>query len=298
MASLHKTIADIEAFKDAGLVGYVQTSNATPFINNVEAVTVPGTSVDVGIIVADTPGEFRAPYVGKAVNSSVVRTETVQLKYNDFSWILDEQLAIGNVSGGVDGACARESESAVKGGLLTMENAAFHGVKNGETTIYKGLADWVDAAHTLDAQGTGDKLTTVWVINWSAVKLYVGQNGRVETGDITRQLVTDGDGKPYFAYAQPISMYSGVSACDLNGIVKIANIAPGMLDDDMIFDAMSLLGAGKTPDALFLSRSSARDLRISRTSYNPAGKPVESVKDVDGVPVYITSALPDIPRTA
>ena len=286
------TLATLNNLKDSSIAGIVLESvAATPFIQHCPAIDVPGTSVDVPVVTEDPPAEFRAENQGKADAIASLTTKTVQLSYADASWRMDDLTASGNFAGGVEGATAFAASSAMRGCMASLERNCF----SGTTGKFLGLDDWCGTTNTINAGGTGTT-STIYLVNWSACRLFVGNGGTFEVGDIERGETTDADNKPYWVWRQLVRFRCGLAAVNSKGIARISNIGTTKetrASDEWVFQALAKFGAATPCDAIFMSRTSARDLRITRYGYSLVGTPPPPVVDVNGIPVYVSECIPD-----
>ena len=65
------------------------------------------------------------------------------------------------------------------------------------------------------------------------------------------------------------------------------------LNDDLLYELIERFPVGMKPDGLFMSRRSFSQLRQSRTAYNAIGAPAPYVQEFEGIPIYVTDAIPD-----
>jgi hypothetical protein len=246
--------------------------------------------INVPVITKDvSPTYNRKPYEGRSSRYES-KTETVSLMYTDCSINLDEQVAMGDPQG-VDASCARAAESAWRGALLSLEKAAFNGVMDGTDCIFKGFNQSIPDSNTVDAGGTGET-TDAYIVNDSAVSLFVAGGDKFSVGDIVKSQVSDENGKIYWAWGQNLSWYAGLCAVNTFGIARVKNISKDRkLTDDLIFEAMSKLDASYPPTAIYLSTTGVRHLQISRSQTSITGAAAPIPQEVSGCPVFVSSAI-------
>jgi len=166
---------------------------------------------------------------------------------------------------------------------------------SGTTDKFLGLDQWCTSANTIDAGGEG-QTSSIYLLNWSSVKLYVGDGGVFETSEIERGETVDKHGKAYWVWRQFCRFRCGLAAVNIKGFAKIANVGATKetrASDEWIFKALAKFGVATPCDAIFISRTSARDLRIGRTGYSITGAPSAPVVDVNGIPIFISEVIPD-----
>lgn len=289
------TIAQLNALKDSAVGGIVLESlKATPFVQQCPVVEVPGSSVDVPVVTADPAPEFRNENQGKADATAALITRPVQLSYADASWRMDDQTASGNYAGGVAGATAFAASAAMRGCMVGLERNCFSGTPG----KFLGLDDWLSGFgpdNTIDAGGTGTT-STIYLVNWSSCRLFIGDGGTIETGDIERGETTDATGKPYWVWRQLVRFRCGLAAVNSKGLVRIVNVGTTKetrASDELVFRGLAKLSAAYPCDAIFLSRTSARDLRLTRYGYSLTGAPPPPVVEANGIPVFVSECIPD-----
>jgi hypothetical protein len=286
------TLATLESLRDSAISGIVLESvAATPFVKHCPAPPVPGSIVNVPVVTEDPAPEFRNENQGKADALPNLITKPVELSYADASWRMDDMTATGNFAGGVSGATAFAASAAMRGCMANLEKNCFSGTDG----KFLGLDQWCNAANTIDAGGSGNT-STIYLVNWNSVKLYVGNDGVFEVGDIERGETTDQYGKAYWVWRQLCRFRCGLAAVNSKGFARIVNVGTTKdtrASDEWIFRALAKFGVATPCEAIFMSRTSARDLRIGRTGYSLTGAPSAPIVDVNGIPVHVSEVIPD-----
>ena len=280
------TIAQMQHFKDAGISGIIEeVGKAFPLVTRTNTVEVKGNIINIPVIVNDIPGEFRDPYAGKSNSGYTSETRPVSLSFCDCSWHVDE-MVVKSDPVGIDGCTSRAASSAIRGAMKALENAAFHGASG-----FAGLDQSISSDNVIDAGGSGNT-TDAYIVNDSAVSLFVAGGSLFEAGEIQKLPTSDKYGKIYWSYQQNLSWYAALCAVAKTGIAKVENISTdNKLNDDLIFEAMSRLDPSYPPTAIYMSTTGVRHLQITRTGTSLTGAPAPIPVDVSGVPVYVSSAI-------
>jgi len=281
------TIAQMQHFKDAGVSGIVElVSKSFPLTTRTRVVETRGNLINVPVITEDISGSWRPENVGKPNSGYKSITVPVKMAFLDCSYFLDEQVAKSHPIS-IDAACATAAESAMRGAMKSLEEAAFHGAGT-DGDIFKGLDQSV--TNVVDAGGTGD-VTDAYIINDAAVSLFVAGGNLFEAGEIQKTQVSDSTGV-FWAYSQNLSFYAALCAVNTFGIARVKNIsATKKLTDDHIFEAMSKMDASYPPSAIYLSTTGVRHLQIARSQVSITGAPAPIPTEVSLVPVYVSSAI-------
>jgi len=71
---------------------------------------------------------------------------------------------------------------------------------------------------------------------------------------------------------------------------RIANVETA-LDDDKIYEALSLFPASLQPTHICMNRTALKLLRASRTSTNATGAPAPRPTEVEGIPIIVSDQI-------
>ena len=100
-------------------------------------------------------------------------------------------------------------------------------------------------SHIIDAGGTGDDLTSIWVIGWGERTVHGlyprGSKAGFSQEDKGVQTVYDADGNPFDAYVSKYTWKNGLSVRDWRYVVRIANLSLAALDGESAPDLINLL---------------------------------------------------------
>ncbi len=293
------TIADVIKLRDQEVAGLLsETAGSFPLVNALPAEPVPGTNViNVPVETSLMDGEFRTENTGRADATPGLSTIPVYMKYLDCSWKIDQQVAQSNWAG-VENTLALCAANALKGGMQTLEKQILYGGLTvggvAYTTGFDGYAKLITQANTVFAGGTSNLSRVIIVAADRGNKLLVGQDGQFAKSEVLYAPINDGTGKQYWGYSQALSMWGGLVVSSAS-VVQIANIDNGSntLDDDLIFEALSLFHSGVNPTGIYMSRRSLFQLRNARTAYSPTGAPAPIPTEVAGIPIFVSDSFCD-----
>lgn len=284
------TLADMKTLVDCRLHDVVvETATAFPFVNRLNVVEEVGDTGYVAVVQEDPAAEIRKPNIGKSSTAgAVIGKKTIPLIYADASYDVDEQLVS---IGGKEKVLSVASAAAFRGAMGTLERLCF----NSNDPDFIGLEQWVDPANVVDLQGTG-QTTSIYCINFSGMNLHIGDGGNFEVGDIERVYTSDSESRKYWCFAQLVRWRCGLGVSNKKCLAVVKNISKDTpVDEGHIFDAIEHLGASFPVDAIFMSTTSARDLRIARTQKTLTGSYAAPIIEIgNGTPVYVSDFIPRV----
>lgn len=84
------------------------------------------------------------------------------------------------------------------------------------------------AKNVIDCGGTGNNLTSIWIIGWGTKSIFginpKGYEGGLQVEDMGLQRVLDDDGNPYYAYETLFTWHMGLCVKDWRYAVRLCNI--------------------------------------------------------------------------
>jgi len=246
---------------------------------------------------------FRDLNEGVAAVQSTWLNRIHETRTVDASSEVDTQVAAQSEDG-VDVVLAREASGMLEAAYRGLGSQFYYGTATTvETSIagqplkgFQGLNQLVGSTIVVDKLGTGSARSSVWAVKFGekGVQWVMGNGGMISTDDPRIVRVTDSNSNPYDAWRTPITFNIGLQVCNTNVLGRIKNItAAATLDDDDIFNLLSLFPAAIMPDALFMTRRSLEQLRASRTATNPSGSPAGNPDNVAGIPIIVTDSILD-----
>lgn len=134
----------------------------------------------------------------------------------------------------------RDSENAAF--LEAMRQKAahtlFYGDHNNNPDEFNGLAQrypGVSAPNVVNAEGTGDNLTSMWFVCWGARTVHglypKGTHGGLRSKDLGEQTTKDGSGNEFEVRTTRYNWNLGLAVRDWRAVVRVGNIDVSKLDD-------------------------------------------------------------------
>lgn len=298
MAIARMTSADVLAVNSSeAVVGLIsELSNQFPEIQHFPASPVQKTSYKTLVKTANPSVAFRAANTGRETQKATIVARSVDCKFLDASWDLDEAVA-KECEWGIEAAQGIQAESHVEAAMKQIASQTWYGTGAdaggfaGISTLVGNLSD----ATVVGAGGTdADVQTSLYAVRYGlkACQYAWGMNGQVDAGEIQYTRIFDGDGKSYWGYAQPITGWVGLQITNHLSVGRIANIdSSNPLTDDLVAGLLKTFPIGQKPDAFYTSQDGLETLRASRTATNATGAPAPTPVEIHGVPVYATDAI-------
>lgn len=202
-----------------------------------------GTSHDASVRSGLPSGTWRKFYEGvQPEKSAKVQVSDKAAQLTSYSEI---DKALHDRQGANAKAWRTQEDAAFFEGLSqTMIDALFYGDKTVNTSQFNGLSARYSTLDTtvpisqnvLNAGGTGDDNTSIWIIQWSpqTVTMFypAGTQAGLQVQDRGQQTVLDANGGRYEAYRTYFEWNNGLSVLDWRSAVRIANIDVSALTAD------------------------------------------------------------------
>lgn len=129
----------------------------------------------------------------------------------------------------------QEAEGYLEAIGQEMQSKFFYGSTDSDPDQIRGLSDRFstltgapNSSQVIDAGGTGNDNTSIWLIGWGARKtsLIYPKNvpGGVQRMDMGKQRVLDANNAPFYAEEEMFKQHCGVSVADWRYVVRICNI--------------------------------------------------------------------------
>ena len=206
-------------------------------------------------------------------------------------------------------AMNQEFQRALLFGDIAEDPAKILGLSARYTTGVRADAD--NAINVIDAGGTGDNLTSMWLLCWSPLTMFCtypkGLPGGLKDEDLGEVTLQDAEGRYYQGYRSHYEWNVGFVLRDWRYAVRIANIDTKSLKNDpktgdcvladLMIDALESLPnirigrpafyCNKTVSA-FLRKQIRNAKNVNITMGEIAGK---TVTQFDGVPIRRVDAL-------
>lgn len=291
------------------LVGLIEdVVKDIPEINFFAASPVQKNSYKTLALTALPSTAFRATGSYREFQTATLTNKTVECKYLDASWILEKAVAQQS-DWGEDFAKALTQRAHLKSEFFTLAKQIWQGT-NSDANGFTGLDAIIDAVVDGDTKemvvtantGSITDASTVYAVRTGidSCQLAWGSNGQFNESDVREQLLTTKESAKTsgaWFYAQDLGGWVGLQVTSKYAAGKITGLSATNtkqgLNDDLLYELIERFPVGMKPDGLFMSRRSFSQLRQSRTAYNPIGAPAPYVQEFEGIPIYVTDAIPD-----
>lgn len=291
------------------LVGLIEdVVKDIPEINFFAASPVQKNSYKTLALTALPSTAFRATGSYREFQTATLTNKTVECKYLDASWILEKAVAQQS-DWGEDFAKALTQRAHLKSEFFTLAKQIWQGTDS-DANGFTGLDAIIDAVVDGDAKemvvtantGSITDASTVYAVRTGidSCQLAWGSNGQFNESDVREQLLTTKESAKTsgaWFYAQDLGGWVGLQVTSKYAAGKITGLSATNtkqgLNDDLLYELIERFPVGMKPDGLFMSRRSFSQLRQSRTAYNPIGAPAPYVQEFEGIPIYVTDAIPD-----
>lgn len=242
---------------------------------------------------------FRDALNGTTKTASADTLVTDTLKIIDGSFSTDVALA-NSYKGGKDAWLQMELARTMKQIMFELEQQLFYGVGN-DASGFIGILDGIctaigDATMTVAASTAGSSVsaqTSVYLIRHGIndAAMVLGNDGRFIVEEEPTVIEKAGSGSGYYpAYYVPVTGYGGFQVGGARSVARICNVETALNDDDL-YNALSLFPASMPPNAICMNRKAAKLLRQSRTATNVTGAPAPVPTSLENIPIIITDAI-------
>lgn len=291
------------------LVGLIEdVVKDIPEINFFAASPVQKNSYKTLALTALPSTAFRATGSYREFQTATLTNKTVECKYLDASWILEKAVAQQS-DWGEDFAKALTQRAHLKSEFFTLAKQIWQGTDS-DANGFTGLDAIIDAVvdggkkEMVVTANTGSitDASTVYAVRTGidSCQLAWGSNGQFNESDVREQLLTTKESAKTsgaWFYAQDLGGWVGLQVTSKYAAGKITGLSATNtkqgLNDDLLYELVERFPVGMKPDGLFMSRRSFSQLRQSRTAYNAIGAPAPYVQEFEGIPIYVTDAIPD-----
>ncbi len=293
----YPTLLDIAVANGSDMtVGLIdECTQLIPEITMGAARTIKGTNYKTLVRTKLPQSSFRAANTGAIVDRGTYENRLIETYILNPRWEADKAVADGYE----DGAAAyitMEASGIMESSMQTLARQFYYGTTN-DPLGFPGVLAVVDPSQVINAAGTtANTASSVWAVKFGpkAVQWVYGQNGQLAMSDVQEQRILDANGNPYTGYVQELLAYVGLQVGSWRFIAQIKNVtadAGCTLTDHLLSQMLATFQAGIVPDAIFMSRRSAEQLRSSRTTYNPMGYPAPFPQEAFGIPIKVTQAI-------
>lgn len=278
----------------------VEAANVAPEVGLIPAETIDGIFYNTQVVTAlPTGSSFRAANNGVDATKAVVENRLVQAFIMNKRWGVDVQAGDG-VKGGWQRLMSQQAMLHMQAALLDVGSQIFYGT-TADANGFSGLLANVDSTMVVSAAtATASTTSSVWGVRFgdSDVKLVLGNGGRIEITDPIEVATTGQNSKGMTIYQQEVRARVGLQIGNIRSIARIKNIPTGStgLTDDLLDNLVECFAVGRSPDAIFMSRRSARQLKDSRTATTSTGAAAPWPDSIVGpggkvIPLVITDSI-------
>jgi len=285
-----------------GLVEAVTTF--APEIDVVMGRPIPGTTYKTRIRQALPAGPaFRNANEGSPLVASSYAQTISQCYILDAQMQVDKAVAEAPEEGGAAELLADEAEGAMRQKSIELGSQFYYGT-SADAKGFAGLQSLVDSTMVVDAQGTGNNTTSVYLVynDVQGVHFIFGNNTGLQMGEWTVQQVVDPNNSAnrYFAYVNCMTGWIGLSANNPSKtIVRIKNITSAKpLTDALLAQAYAKFPIGLKPNRIFLNRDANYYIQNSRSAVTQQAFKLGAAADyptnspsVPGVAFTITDSI-------
>ena len=287
-----------------GLIEEVATSS--PEVTTIPARTIRGTSYKTVIRNSRPTVAFRAANEGTAATKSNFTERLVEAFILSARIEVDKAVARG-YEDGPEALQAIEAVGVMRAALSTVGSQTIYGTAAGAKGFF-GLQEMVTAFGTdlvVDAGGTtASTASSIYAIKagTTGVQYVYGNGTSFDLSPFREGDAEDADGDRYAAYIADLTDWIGFQCVNKYAVGRLKDITADTgktATDAKIAELLSKFPVGERPTHLLMSRRSAFQLQISRTTapntkqeaFNGIlpGTPTESF----GIPIIITDSITD-----
>lgn len=206
---------------------------------------------------------------------------------------------------------AQESVAVGRSAMIEIGKQVYYGIDE-DAKGFSGLrAIWAQhfgiSGIGVDATGSSaNAATSVYAVKFGPefCRLIFGGNKVLSLPPFKEQSVTDANGGQYEAYVSNLTSWVGLQCAHPAAVGRIYNLtkqAGKGLTDDLIADLLEKFPVGFTPDALFMTRQSRRQLQKSRTvvinstgngdAGGKSGNAAPLPEEAFGIPIIVTDSI-------
>lgn len=262
--------------------------------------TIRGTSYRTMIRTAYPDVAFRNANEGSTPGKSTFANKLVECFILSSNIVVDKAVA-NAYEDGASAWQAIEASGVMKQALIELGSQIFYG-----TTVdakgFPGLQSIVDSSLTLDAGGTtAGTGSSVYGVKFGtdSCQLIFGGNVAFQLGDFREQLVSNVD-----SYVAAMTAWVGLQAVNKNGILRLKDATADSgktVTDAKLAELLSAAPVGMRPNYWFMSRRSAYQLQVSRSTVLSSGNPQNSTGiplqfapspvESNGIPIIVTDSI-------
>lgn len=148
---------------------------------------------------------------------------------------------------------SQEDMAFVEGMSQTLQATMIYGNLDANPEQFDGLANRYSAlslANVHDGGGTGNDVTSIWLIQWDRTKVHLiyprgSRSMGIDVSNLGEDTVQDADGNEYQAFRTHFEINCGLCVRDDRAVQRYANIestgATNIFDENIVIEAMNLM---------------------------------------------------------
>jgi hypothetical protein len=292
-----------------GLIEEIVT--VVPELDVFPARTIRGTSYKTVTRTGLPTVGFRSANEGVTPSKSTFTDETIQMYILDAQIEIDSKVADADERGRAH-LQALESVGTAKAAAIELAGQIWYGVTN-DAKGFPGVKAFTPfgGTYTSNAAGTSaGTASSAYFLKFGEqdVTMLWGNGMTLTLGNWREQQLTDSNGKKYTGLVNDLGGWTGLQLGNQYCASRICNITADStktLTEEKIFAHLDLLPAAYKPDAMFLSRRSMGQLRVSMapsitiksmtaaTVQQSSMQAKRQIEESTGMQVIITDAILD-----
>lgn len=203
-----------------------------------------------------------------------------------------------------------EASGVTQNAMIKLGAQIWYGVST-DAKGFPGIKSLVAKGSTIAVDATGTTATTassVYAVKFGTqnVTLVAGMNGTMTLAPFSDQQIPDPNDatKVIPGRVSDLGAWTGLQVGNVNCVGRVLNLTADVgkgLTDTLLAQLMSQFPVGYTPDAIFMSRRSRRQLQVQRTvviNGGASGKvkggdsnTAPTPTDYEGIPIYATDSI-------
>ena len=271
--------------------------------------TITGTTYKTCVRTGLPSTGFRNANEGFASSKSTFRQDIVQAYIFGGTIKLDKAVAEADERG-IERIKGLEAAGVMKSALIELGKQIWYGVTE-DAKGFPGLKAFTTAASsmTLDATGTSaGTASSAYLVKFGEqdVTLLGGNGNAFGLGEWFEQMLLDSGGSNYYrALCNSLEGWIGMQTGNIYSVARIYNLTAETgkgLTDALIATALDLFPVGQVPSAIFCTRRSRAQLRVSQTAttaYGGMSRRLANGEDMSvpnptqshGIPLYVTDSI-------
>lgn len=292
------------------LVGLIEENlTSAPELSIFPMRTIKGTTYTTSVRTGFPSVGFRGANEGHTPGKSTFDKRQVQCFI--FGGVIQVDKAVAQAY--EDGPAAWEmieANGVTKNAMIKLGSQIWYGVTS-DAKGFPGIKSLVAKGSTIAVDAGGTTATTassIYAVKFGTqnVSLVAGQNGSMTLSDFSDQQIADSNNAGAFIPSRvaDLTAWTGLQVGNVNCVGRILNVTADSgktASDALLAQLISQFPVGFTPDAIFMSRRSRRQLQVSRTvvlqggaAGTPTGKSAAvapTPTEYEGIPIIASDSI-------